>query len=319
VAADVNGAAGPPGEREDRGGAPEGAGLPEPRGPRAPERPDRPETLPELRAEEVTATLEPYRGAPPPSRYAPRFRALTGALTGLAIGAMIAAAVALFGRGFAPQPDWSAWKPTEGGNAGVTQIARHVGSAYKLPTGDQLVLVTGGPPQVANYSDREVRVKIALASGGGAAAAESDPASISEVRGKTVQFSLRGLGEDGAITQGRPSVERFLLLRREALELALYSFRYLDGVDNVVALLPPAPGEKPQNALFFQRRQLDPALRRPLSATLPAPPPSVTSVEEAPEAPLVKQLTEPSLVRYAFRMQPDYGVFLVLDRQAAAR
>ena len=37
-----------------------------------------------------------------------------------------------------------------------------------------------------------------------------------------------------------PSEERFQLLRREALELALYTFKYVDGVDSVIAL--PAAG-----------------------------------------------------------------------------
>jgi hypothetical protein len=281
-----------------------------------PELPRQPETLPALRPEEVTGTLEPYGGAIPPSTYAPRFRALTGALTGMAIGALIAAGVAVFGRGFEPPPQWSAWQPSEGGNAGVAQISAHVGASYKLPTGDQLVLVTGGPPQVANYPETELPVKIAVSRGTGPATGQADDTSISVVEGKTVQYSLRGLGDDGAITQGRPSVERFLLLRREALELALYSFRYVKGVDNVVVLLPPAPGDKPENAVFFQKRQLDPALERPLAATLPSRVPTVTSMEDAPEAPLVKQLTERSLFRYAFRMQPDYGVFLVLNQTA---
>jgi hypothetical protein len=272
------------------------------------------ETLPDVRPEEVTGTIERYRGGVPPSTYAPRFRALTGALTGMAIGALIAAGVALFGRGLEAPPKWSAWQPTDDGNGGVSQIAAHVGASYKLPTGDQLVLVTGGPPQVANFESTEVRVRVAVARSPGGSAQDPDPTTISEVKGKTIQYSLRGLGDDGAITQGKPSVQRFLLLRRESLELALYSFQYLGGVDNVVVLLPPAPGEKPQNALFFQKRQLGPALERPLSATLPPPVPTVNSVETAPEAPLVKQLTERSLFRYAFRMQPDYGVFLVLNR-----
>lgn len=274
-----------------------------------------PETLPDVRPEEVAGTIDRRRGSIPPSTYAPRFRALTGALTGMAIGALIAAAVALFGRGLESPAKWSAWQPTDGGDGGVSQIAAHVGASYKLPTGDQLVLVTGGPPQVANFDAKEVRVKVAVAQSPGGSAEDSDPLSISEVRGKTVQYSLRGLGDDGAITQGKPSVQRFLLLRREALELALYSFQYLGGVENVVVLLPPAPGEKPQNALFFQKGELRPALERPLVATLPPPVPSVNSVETAPEAPLVKQLTERSLFRYAFRMQPDYGVFLVLNRR----
>ena len=53
-------------------------------------------------------------------------------------------------------------------------------------------------------------------------------------------YTLNGLGPNGSIPGGKPSTSARLLLRREALELALYSFRYLDDVDMVVVLLPPS-------------------------------------------------------------------------------
>ena len=72
-----------------------------------------------------------------------------------------------------------------------------------------------------------------------------DGDSIKRSRARTVLYRLCGLGAQCAINKGKPSNERGLLLQREALELALYSFRYLDGVKNVVALMPPSPGKKP--------------------------------------------------------------------------
>jgi len=268
-----------------------------------------PERLPELRVEEVRGVLERKRGrglAVPPSTYAPRFRALTGALVGLGIGAAMAAGIALFGRGFEPGPAWSSWKPTKQGNVGAEQIAKHVGPSYKLPTGDQLVLVRGGPLRVDLLPGTPVHIAVA---GDG-------PAPISEVKGSTVQYQLCGLGEKCAIDKGKPSVERFLLLRREALELALYSFRYLKGLDNVVVFLPPSPGEEPRNALMFHRNQLKPALERPLAASLPAPPPTVNSVEKSPEAGLVKRMTGRNLFLYSFTQDQGLGVLLVLNRRA---
>jgi hypothetical protein len=267
-----------------------------------------PERLPELRVEEVEGMLERKRGGVPvpPSTYAPRFRALTGALVGLAIGAAMVAGVALLGRGFNSGPPWSSWQPTKQGNVGAEQIAKHVGPSYKLPTGDQLVLVRGGPLRVDPLP--ELPVHIAVAGNG------EEP--ISEVKGTTVQYQLCGLGEKCAIDKGTPSVERFLLLRREALELALYSFRYLKAVDNVLVFLPPAPGEDPRNALMFHRNQLEPALERPLRATLPAPPPTVNSVDESPEAALVKRMTGRNLFLYSFTQEQGLGVLLVLNRRA---
>lgn len=282
--------------------------LPEPRpGDGGPERPRQPETLPEVRGEPASGTLDRPLAAGPPSVYAPRFRALTGGLVGLAIGAIVAAAVALFAPSFQPGPAWSGWKPRQSGTAGANEIARHVAPSYRLPTGDQMVLVTAGPPRVGDLLPAKVAVV-----GGGAGT------RTSVVSGKTILYQLCGLGERCSIAKGQPSVERFLLLRREALELALYTFRYINGVENVVALLPPAPGEKPQNALFFRRNQLQPALDRPLTTTLPAPPPTVNSVEDAPEAGMVKQLTGHNLFVYSFEQGQDLSAYLVLNHRGPA-
>ncbi|MFL5820197.1 MAG: hypothetical protein ACJ76S_05885 [Solirubrobacteraceae bacterium] len=265
------------------------------------------ETLPDVRPEEVQGELDRPLAGGPPSVYAPRFRALTGGLVGLAVGAVVAAAVALFAPSFQPGPAWSRWMPTETGTAGANQIARHVAPAYRLPTGDQLVLVTAGPPRVGDL----LPAKIAVVGGQGGQ-------RTSVVSGKTILYQLCGLGERCAIAKGTPSVQRFLLLRREGLELALYTFRYLGGVDNVVALLPPAPGEKPQNALFFRKSQLEPVLDRPLTSTLPPPPPTVNSVEDAPEAGMVKHLTRGNLFLYSFTQGQDLSAYLVLNHRASA-
>lgn len=303
MAADVN-----PGEAEPLDRTSDGAEvLPDRRDPPAqpPAPPAEPDNLPELRAEEVRGELDRWRGPPPPSTYAPRFRALTGGLVGLAIGALVAASVALFGRGFEPGPKWSAWEPSKRGTAGADEIAKHVAPSYKLPTGDQMVLATGGPLKVAGL---DIPVRIAVSGQG--------PQPISEIRGQTVQYQLCGLGERCSINKGKPSVERFLLLRREALELALYSFRYLKGIDNVVVLLPPAPGEVPQNALLFRKPQLEGALARPLAATLPHPPPSVNAVQDSPETGVVKQLTARNLFQYSFEQSQDFSAILVLRSRA---
>ena len=94
-------------------------------------------------------------------------------------------------------------------------------------------------------------------------------------------YTLNGLGPSGSIRGGKPSEERHLLLRREALELALYTFRYVEDVDLVVALLPPTPPEEktakngatasttdetPTQALFFRPGDLEPQLEIPLRA-----------------------------------------------------
>ena len=54
-------------------------------------------------------------------------------------------------------------------------------------------------------------------------------------------YKLNGLGPNGSIKGGTPSAARLQVIHREALELALYTFRYLPDVDMVVTLLPPPP------------------------------------------------------------------------------
>ena len=71
--------------------------------------------------------------------------------------------------------------------------------------------------------------------------------AVSLLNGNTIAYNLCGIGgKNCAIGIGTPSSARLLLLRREALELALYTFKYVHGVENVVAILPPGPlGSRP--------------------------------------------------------------------------
>jgi len=275
--------------------------------------PDEHELLP-ARTEPSAEVERAQRGGPlgpplPPSKHAPRFRMLTGGLVGVAVGALAAAAVLVAGGGPKAGLPWSPWKPSNSGvSKGADQIARHVGPSYRLPSGDQLVLVTGGPLKVAAL-DLPVRIAVEGSSG-------SPDAQV--VNGKTAMYVLCGLGSRCSIDKGKPSSQRFLLLRREALELALYSFHYLNGVENVVALLPPAPGQRPRNAVFFRRRDLAPALDHPLAATLPSPPPTLNALPSSPEATLIAQLTDRNLFQYSFQQGQDLGAFLVLNRLAAS-
>ncbi len=271
-----------------------------------PERVKPPETLPEpVRKAELGFPAGPQ----PPSTYAPRFRMITGALVGVAIGALAATGLLLAGGQPPKGPAWSPWKPADHSTKdGAEQIARHVGANYRLPTGDQLVLVTGGPLKVAGL---DLPVRIALDESAGGTGSADD---VSEIKGRTAMYQLCGLGARCAINKGKPSTERFLLLRREALELALYSFHYLHGVKNVVALLPPAPGEKPENALFFRKTDYEPSLDRPLAATLPSPPPTLNALPDSPEATLIQRLTNKNLFRYSFQQSQDLSAFLVLNK-----
>ena len=143
-------------------------------------------------------------------------------------------------------------------------------------------------------------------------AVRTDPTSstLSLLSGNTIAYNLCGVGSNNCtIGIGKPSALRLLLLKREALELALYTFKYISGTQNVVAILPPGttttssctgicstPHAKTTTkrvdiALLFLHDELAPFLSQPVTATLPNQyPPSV------PQLPLWSQTTEAGLV-----------------------
>jgi hypothetical protein len=250
-------------------------------------------------------------GAPEPvaaahhSQYAARFHFLTGAL--LAIGLAAIAGIALFialpGGGADRGQRWSSWTPTAEGTAGAQQIADHVGSQYKLPDGHQIVNVG-----VTGLEIQGVPLAVAV---------REDPAQGGAIRvfdDGGVIFHLCGLGPACAIASGKPSVQRGLLLRREALELALYSFRYLKDVHQVVVFMPPAKGHTPSQALFFREGDVARELDRPLTASLSPHVPTVRNVTVSPDTPLVDQITSPKTFDFTLSGdQTSQRGFIVLD------
>ena len=89
-------------------------------------------------------------------------------------------------------------------------------------------------------------------------------------------YVLCGFGTNCAISGGKPSVERYDLLRREALELALYTFKYNHSIQSVLAYMPPAKaanasGQATPSLIFLRRGDVKQALDQPLKTTLLPP------------------------------------------------
>jgi hypothetical protein len=255
-----------------------------------------PDPLPSLR-EPAAVPAEP---APVPreTQHTPRFQFLLGAL--LAVGAVaLAAALAVALRPEPVQIDpaagWSTWRPF--GSDPVKQISSHVQHQYRLPSGRDLVLVDGGPMAFVGLP-----AQVVLEQNG----------NLSLLKGDGVMFRLCGAGKNCSISQGKPSSERMLLLRREALELALYTFRYIGGVDQAVVFLPPAPGQKQGVTALFRKDVLTPQLLRPLNTTLARRTPSVAGVESSPDASLVARLTQGLYTPRLAQQNADAGLYLVL-------
>ena len=240
--------------------------------------------------------------APPP--YQSRFQLLFGVLLGVAMAAVVATVIVIASGKKAEDPgavSWAPWHPTASdGLEAVNQIADHVGQRSTLPSGNQLVGVRGGPLELARLP-----VTIAL----------QDQGNVKILDEKGVLFNLCGLGRNCSIKEGKPTVARSIVLRREALELALYTFRYIKNVEQVVVILPPDPrkNQKPSFAMFFRRGEVGASLNRPLAATLPGTPPIPPDVSKAQQK-FIESLTNNNLFAFTPQEGGDAHIYLVLSR-----
>jgi hypothetical protein len=280
--------------------------------------------------------------APPPSParqsaarapHAPRFQFLFGALGALSVAAVALAVALLRAPAPAPERPWSAWKPEQGEVDPAQQIAGYLAPQYRLENGKQIVQVTGGPPVF-----RGQHMTVGVVHSG------QIPTAF---KGNNVLYQLCGDGESCSIKDGKPSTQRGLLIAREALELALYTFRYVSGVDNVFVTIPPPPPASSRtparstgaqtaahslsatssasaastassphttsHALIFSQESLAPELSRPLSGTLSAVTPQVSQMADWPDAVTVKTLTEPHLYDFTISEDPELGPVMLLE------
>jgi hypothetical protein len=240
------------------------------------------------------------------SRFA-AFYVVLAVIAGLGVGTLLV----LVGRGSpAPAPAWSAWEPTGSIERRSALIGDHVSDLYRLPSGSPMVTVSyAGPPMVANADGSALQVR-ALAVQRAAAAGQEDVDAIPA--GPIVEYLLCGRGPICSIPEGSDSPARAQLLRRQALELALYSFRYLDGIDSVFVLLPPRAGTQQANAVLIERADVAAALDRPLRETLTAElTPGVGEIS-AEEGRTIDRYTSTRVYRLSPIQQQDGSLILVL-------
>jgi hypothetical protein len=216
---------------------------------------------------------------------------------------------------------WSSWHPAATGLAGAQEIADYVAPYYRATPASQLAVVT-----VVNLNNPSSPVQVVVPTNSSGSVV---PLSASS----TIVYNLCGEGSSNcSIGVGKPSANRLLLLRREALELALYTFRYISGIQTVLAILPPGytvqhctgavcaksrqkPVTKPLDlAVAFDRSELAPWLARPLRTTLPEPlPPTVSQMANAPEAELVSVLTSHGMFSETTAQAQDGSTVITLS------
>lgn len=269
----------------------------------------------------ATTTPEPTRAEARADRarsagYRSRFAIVYVALA-LVAGVGIGALVVLVARpDAAPSPKWSAWEPSGSDSARTKQIADRVAKGYRLDNGQQLVIALSGPPTVTaggtgGTGDIPVRA-IAVRPDTSTGQAEENDISIIGAEGSH-QYILCGLGTNCSIASGQPSEERHALLRREAVELALYTFKYVPSIDNVTVFLPPRPdGAAPPNAVFLRRSDLKQELGDPLPKTLEPTTPTMSQLTGR-ELGTINRLTRPHLYQYEYQQAQDGSAVLVLS------
>lgn len=201
-------------------------------------------------------------------------------------------------------PRWSQFQPKGQGIDRAQNIANHVGRMYR-EGGNTIAAVDAQPPVVESTLVDAIAIARAPTTrvGGGVERLDSAEGAI--------VYVFCGLGRRCSVP-GQPSPERALLLRRESLELALYTFKYMDDVDSVVTLLPPV-GET-NTAGYFKRSHVSGVLEKPLAETLPARGPFDTLGEIAEDAQEAERLTVGRFYQSGFQQLPNGRAMLVLTK-----
>ena len=245
-------------------------------------------------------------------RFAIAYLALA-VLAGVAVGAAV---LAMDDSRHETSVAWSTWKPEENDAARPKEIGDYVATRYTHPDGSPLVLVFAGEPSIKT-AETDVPIRWVAIRGDEAQGEEDEVVETSD----SLMYVLCGGGDNCAIDKGEPSADRYRLLRREALELALYSFKYTEA-DSVIALLPPSTDTESESTqattLFFQKDHFNAELSRPLQMTLSRPDTTTPVALDATESLTVDRLTRPHLFTYEYRQAQEGSAVMLLAPVALA-
>jgi hypothetical protein len=231
------------------------------------------------------------------------------AVLAVALAAGVTSLVVFASRSINSGPSWSAWKPSGGGLGAAKQIAEHIAPKYRLPDGNQLVDVIARGPSVSAGGQT---IPIPLIAVRGPKGKISGDNVVQVTSNDTYTFSLCGLGQSCAIATGKPSVERATLVRREILELALYTFKYVKGVKHIVAFMPPPTGTPPSYVVYLQKDDLAGQLNDPLTKTLQTKTPLPNQIT-AKEQQRIDGFTQPRIYKFGISQTQQGDAVLVLQ------
>jgi hypothetical protein len=228
------------------------------------------------------------------------------ALLALAFWLSVAGFVVLLMRPNHSKPiAWSHWKPATQGLLGAHEIALRVAPTYKGPDGAQLVAVQEHGPVVQGEPLEAIGVRKLSQDG------QIDPYIGLYRTNGTLIYAFCGLQTQCSL-QGNSTAAQRRTLRREALELSLYSLEYLHGVDQVVSLVQSTQ-DGGMDAVFLRKADLGPELKHPLRDTLPLATPPASDRPDPRESAVIDALTLPNTFPAHFESLPDGDAILVLD------
>lgn len=254
------------------------------------------------------------------SGYHFRFSLVYALLAAVAAGSIAALVVVVTRPDAAKAANWSKFEPTGSAIARTRQIATRVSGEYKLQAGRKLAAVVPSPLQTTRFLQGDsgpVSVEVPIST----LAVQPDVSTGKHEEGDyklfnaatTVAYQMCGFGttaQNCAIT-GKATTARGQLLRREALELSLYTLKYVPGTNAVLTYLPPrADQAAPPTSVLVARSDVKNILDEPLTDTLT--PKSVVLGDKPADFTAVDKVTLPRLYTYDYQTLPGDGTAILV-------
>jgi len=227
---------------------------------------------------------------------------MLAALVGAAVGFFIVFLDEPSEKGSTGLSSWSSWQPERSGELGAKEIATHVSARYRLDNGSEMVRVVAQRPQIQNVQMNFNLIRPADTQ-------FPKDTAVLEI-GNGIMYQLCGLGKNCAIP-GKPTLARYVLIRREATELALLTLKYDSDVQTVLNILPPVQNRS--LAMVFRRQDVENELRHPLAATLPVKGRLHPGRVPAREVATINRISQKVLFDYRVNQALDGTPILVLD------
>jgi len=254
------------------------------------------------------------------SGYHFRFSLVYAVLAAVAAGSIAALVVVVTRPDAVKAPSWSKFEPTGSAVARTRQIATQVSGEYKLRAGRKLATVVPSPLQTTRFLQGDsgpVSVEVPIST----LAAQPDISTGKHEEGDfklynastTVAYQMCGFGAtaQNCAISGKATNARGQLLRREALELSLYTLKYVPGTNAVLTYLPPrADQAAPPTSVLIARSDVKDILDRPLTRTLT--PKRIVLGDKPADFAAVDKLTLPRLFTYDYQTLPGDGTAILV-------